>query len=516
VISTKVKKFDMCGFIFSKDKEGALFNEAFNELTFRGPDSDKSISIGGFNLGHKRLKILDLSDAGAQPMFSHSRKHVILYNGEVYNFQELALKHGIRLHSHCDTELIVELYEKIGLGMLPELNGMFSFVILNLETREFVVVRDRLGIKPLFYSFHRGEVIFCSEVSPIKKLLGGTTIDEVGVRQYQKLRTFFRGHTIWNEIKMFPSGSIYKSSTGRFEKYWELSLEEQEAPNDDELFQLVKSAVDYRTISDVPVGCFLSGGLDSSIIAALMKRVETWGVGCSEQNEFEWSQQVADNLSMPHNQILVDSGQYRGTMEEMIRVRQEPLSVPNEVLIYLMSRAAKSKNTVVLGGEGADELFFGYDRIFRWANDNQWDLRDFDTHYSYRKGGDLEVLDYVMEPYRVSSSSALKTVAKFFQLGHLHGLLRRVDFASMLASVEARVPFVDHRLVERIAGVSFNYRMHDGLVKAPLKRVFRPLVPLGIIERKKVGFPVDLGNMLSIPGAGYEEFLNLNLEILEN
>jgi len=505
----------MCGFLFSNKKENQQYEDAFNLMDFRGPDASKIIETNNYFLGHKRLKILDLSNAGSQPMYSHSRKHIILYNGEIYNFKELATKYELTLKSHCDTEVLVELYEKKGIDILKELNGMFSFVILNLTTNNFIVVRDRLGIKPLYYSFKNKMTIFCSEVAPLKKILGSVSFDEIGVRQYKKLRTFFRGHTIWNEIKMFPAGSYFDSSTSKFNKYWTLPQGDQAPPCDEELFELLKSSVDYRTISDVPVGCFLSGGLDSSIIASLMKRVETWGVGSNNHNEFEWSQQVADNLNMPHNKILVEPKQYRYVLEKMIRIRQEPLSVPNEVMIYLMSIATKKKNTVVLGGEGADELFFGYDRVFSWANNHKWDLKEFDSFYSYSKGSDLEILEYSLEPFIISSTSALKTVANFFQLAHLHGLLRRVDFSSMLASVEARVPFIDHRLVERMVGVPFSYRMQNGIIKAPLKRVFKSLIPLDIIDRKKVGFPVDLSTMLSIPNAGYEEFLTLNLNLLE-
>lgn len=505
----------MCGFLFSNVEEQPRVDEAFQLMEFRGPDASRTANKGEYFLGHKRLTILDLSESGIQPMFSHSKRHVILYNGEVYNFQELAVRYSVSLKTHCDTEVLVELYEKLGLKILDELNGMFAFIILNTETGQFVAARDRLGIKPLYYSEQNGRWIFCSEVAPIKSMLASATLDEIGIRQYRKLRTFFRGHTLWNEIKMFPAGHYFESSTESFKTYWELQETEQQAPLDEELFELLKSSVNYRMISDVPVGCFLSGGLDSSIVASLMKRVETWGVGCHEHNEFEWSQEVADNLDMPHNKIIVEPEQYRETLEKMVRIRQEPLSVPNEVMIYLMSCAVKKKNKVVLSGEGADELFFGYDRIFSWANSSRWDLKEFDYHYSYSKGQDLEILEYVMEPYLISSKTALKTVARFFQLAHLHGLLRRLDFSTMLASIEARVPFLDHRLVERMAGVDFEYRMNQGIIKAPLKRVFGALVPLRVIERRKVGFPVNLEKMLSIPGAGYRHFLELNLQQLE-
>lgn len=503
----------MCGFLFTNTKQKQAVN-ALYLMRFRGPDSSYYEVHGDFFLGHNRLAILDLSNAGIQPMYSHSKKNVILYNGEIYNFRELATEYSIHLQSNCDTELLLELYEKIGLRMVDKLNGMFSFIILNCETNDFVVVRDRLGVKPLYYSIINGYWIFSSEIAPIKFLIKNTTIDEIGLRQYKKLRAFFRGHTIWNEIKMFPAGSYFSSSKRKFDYYWEFQDDDKDAPSDDELFDLLKTAVNYRMISDVSVGCFLSGGLDSSIIASLMQQVETWSVGSIENNEFKWSQQIADNLGMPHNKIIVEAHQYKKILKKMVRIRQEPISVPNEIMIYLMSQEAKRKNTVVLGGEGADELFFGYDRIFSWANSSQWNLNDFDFYYSYSKGEDMEILEYVLEPYIVKSNTALKTVARFFQIAHLHGLLRRLDFSTMLASVEARVPFVDHRLVDRMAGVSFEYRMKDGVIKAPLKRIFSSLLPVEILKRNKIGFPVDIEKMLSIPNAEYKHFFNLNLSIL--
>lgn len=205
--------------------------------------------------------------------------------------------------------------------------------------------------------------------------------------------------------------------------------------------------------------------------------------------------------------------------KEMVTVRREPLSVPNEVLLYTMTRAVKEFNTVILSGEGADELFFGYDRIFTWAaaKGAAFDLDGFDRHYSYGRHGDVEVLEDALAPF-MHRGSALDIVAAFFQVAHLHGLLRRLDNSTMLCSVEARVPFVDHRLVERMAGVSYDYRMSGGNVKAPLKRVFADLVPAEIIQRRKVGFPVDLAAVFDAQGnAGaspVENWFTFNLEAL--
>jgi asparagine synthase (glutamine-hydrolysing) len=170
-------------------------------------------------------------------------------------------------------------------------------------------------------------------------------------------------------------------------------------------------------------------------------------------------------------------------------------------------------NTVILSGEGADELFFGYDRIFNWAGNNIWDLNSFDELYSYGSHKDNEILEDVLAPF-MDYGSCIEIVAAFFQVAHLHGLLRRLDNATMLCSVEARVPFVDHRLVERMAGVSFNYRIHNNISKFPLKSIFSEYLPKEIIDRKKVGFPVPLANIFSDKNEPMDQWLQFNLETL--
>jgi asparagine synthase (glutamine-hydrolysing) len=239
----------------------------------------------------------------------------------------------------------------------------------------------------------------------------------------------------------------------------------------------------------VPIGSYLSGGIDSTIVAGLASKPHTWTVGFADNNEFEWARLASAKFNSIHSEVLMDREEFVSLAKKMIKQRKEPLSVPNEVLLYKMTQRVKEYNTVVLSGEGADELFFGYDRIFRWAANNRWSLKDFDKLYSYGSNDDLEIVEDAVSPF-MCLGQTIDIVAAFFQTAHLHGLLRRLDNATMLSSVEARVPFVDYRLVERMAGVSFNYRMANGAVKAPLKRIFCNLVPKEILEREKVGFPV--------------------------
>jgi len=265
----------------------------------------------------------------------------------------------------------------------------------------------------------------------------------------------------------------------------------------------------------VPVGTYLSGGLDSTIITGLAKPDHTWTVGFEELNEFEWGQMAADRYKSEHHETLVDKTSFISVAKEMIASRMEPLSVPNEVLIYLMTESVKKKNTVVLSGEGADELFWGYDRIFRWANESkQFSLKEFDQHYCYGSHTDNEVLDYALEG--INYNKTIDIVGHYFQITHLQGLLRRLDNSTMLCSVEARVPFVDHRLVERLAGVPFEWKMGNSF-KEPLKRVFKDIVPDAIINRKKIGFPVPLSSIFSKEGEKTEmdSWLEFNINELD-
>ena len=195
----------------------------------------------------------------------------------------------------------------------------------------------------------------------------------------------------------------------------------------------------------------------------------------------------------------------------------EPLSVPNEILIYKMTKEVKKENTVILSGEGADELFFGYDRIFRWAeNAEEWDIKKFTELYSYGSFEDMEVVEDALTPF-MHRKNPIDIVSHFFQIAHLHGLLRRLDNSTMLCSVEARVPFVDHNIIERMAGVPFIYRMEKGVVKSSLKRAFKYLIPIETIQRKKVGFPVPLEKISFISQKGVtpmDRWLEFNLSEL--
>lgn len=507
----------MCGILFSSEQDSKHFSSSLELMHHRGPDAGGEAHKAGYILGHRRLSVVDLEARSNQPFYSQDGSLAIVYNGEIYNHRELAKKYGFELRTTSDTEVLLMLYQRLGAACLEELNGMFAFVVLHLDSGKVFAARDRLGIKPLHIDKRRAKPAFASEVASLLELDGDYEWDEEGLRQYIKLRACFGEKTIYKNIEQLPAGCYYEDGSVR--RYWRMPEGEQEAPSDEELDDLLRDAVRLRCMADVPLGSYLSGGLDSTIIARLAGADHVWSVGFADYNEFPYAQLAADQFGMMHHACVVTPDEFQETAADMVAGRREPLSVPNEVLIYLMSRQVKAKNTVVLSGEGADELFFGYDRIFRWAqSQKKFSLREFDSLYSYGSHRDDEILDGVIQPYLGASRDVLDAVARFFQVDHLHGLLKRLDYSTMLASVEARVPFVDHRVVERMAGVPVGYRMAENDVKIPLKRIYRDIVPKEIIERPKVGFPVPLKTIPfydpALEGTVMDQWLKFNLRIL--
>jgi asparagine synthase (glutamine-hydrolysing) len=510
----------MCGILFTNNENinKSQFICSLNLMHHRGPDAEGYVEIGNAKFGHKRLKILDLDKRSNQPFYSHDGRYILIFNGEIYNYRQLAATYNIHQRTSSDTEVIVELYARYGPKFLNWINGMFALVIYDTTTNQIFIARDRLGVKPL-YMHRKGDLItVSSEINSILKMHGINTFDEFGLRQYRKLRAFFNGRTAYLNVEMFPAGHYMLCN--KIIRYWSLPEINQAPPTDEELLSLISESISQRLVSDVPVGSYLSGGVDSTIIASLAGEPHTWTVGFADNNEFEWARIAAQQIGSIHHEVLITADEFIEIANMLVEKRCEPLSVPNEVLLYKMTLEAKKNNTVILSGEGADELFFGYDRIFRWAeNAVTWNLEDFTRLYAYGSNEDLEIVEDALSPF-VHLKTPLDIVAHFFQIAHLHGLLRRLDNSTMLCSVEARVPFVDyHPLVERMAGVSFKYRMYNDVVKAPLKRIFKKQLPLQIIERKKVGFPVPLetipfkttGKSLS----KMDRWLEYNISLLE-
>lgn len=512
----------MCGLLFSNIPSIAPqeFEEALSLLRHRGPDGNGVRIYGDSLMGHCRLQILDLNVRSNQPFLSRDGKYSIVYNGEIYNYRELARRYRLQLRTECDTEVLLELYILLGHRVLEVVEGMFAFVILDTDNNEFFAARDRLGVKPLYWSQNKEGFIISSELRPILELIGGSDHDITGLRQYLKLRTFFNNKTAYKDIAMFPAGHYYHR--GRLASYWSLQkpFTFNSQPNEEELRSLIDKSIIDRTIADVAFGTYLSGGLDSTIVTSVARPKDTWTTGLATSNEFAWGRIAANYFHTEQHEISVTPNEFMDTHKYMVESRREPLSVPNEVLIYIMTKAAKPLNTVILSGEGADELFFGYDRMFNWASQaKRFEISDFTRLYEYGSHTDSEIVCQVLEPF-MGLKDPLAIVASFFQTAHLHGLLRRLDNSTMLASVEARVPFVDsHHLVEKINSYPYIARTSNDIPKMLLKKLYTDRIPVEIVNRPKIGFPVPLGKIYDSEESPSTEtpmdvWLSTNLEIL--
>ncbi len=552
------------------------FNEALELLHHRGPDDSGTYHSGPFHLGFKRLSIIDLKPEANQPMFSKDKRYSILFNGEIYNFkairQELE-ELGLTFETSGDTEVILQAYIQWGTNIFERLNGMFSIAIFDFQGGEVILARDRLGIKPLFYHNSTDSFAFSSEIKSLIHLSDSKLhLNLDSLFSYLCFRYSVSGESLFSGFFSFPAGCWMKIRDSKIiekERYWNLSnyanteLETDHEKIVTEVRKLLEDSVKRRMVSDVPIGAYLSGGIDSSAVAAIMAQntdssLRTYTIGFSDEgfNEFSFSRIVSNLYRTNHTEITLDSDDYLSTLRELIRIKDAPLGVPNEVPLYLMSKKLKEDITVVLSGEGADEIFGGYGRIFRSSEDvkliEEWKNRDFsleselDLRLSQRYGKSFESeIEMFLHLYRYNSLDTLEylfgenivndfnhgsTLRKFeevfsevekldfqtkmmyvFENLHLPGLLQRLDSTTMGASVEGRVPFVDHHLVEYSFRIPNCLKMRwksdppEGIIGADssenydvtkwvLKEACRDILPEEIINRKKVGFPVPLQN----------------------
>ncbi|CCH49302.1 asparagine synthase (glutamine-hydrolyzing) [Pseudodesulfovibrio piezophilus] len=574
----------MCGFLgivasqaLSIDRE--RFRRALNLQRHRGPDGSGVHWGPRHALGHRRLSIIDLNDRSAQPMCTEDGRFCLVFNGEIYNFKEIRSRlHGLG-HRFCresDTEVLLHAYEEWGTDCLEMMQGMFAFAVLDTASGKVVLARDRLGIKPLYYSRHGETLYFASEIKSILAMLDGMpAFNERAAASYLSFRQPLEQDTFYQGIHSLRPGHILTFDKERLHtiQWWDCAqcIEEQrddkgEAFYADRLRELLTSSIRYRMISDVPVGAYLSGGVDSSAIATIMAGlssdpVSTFTIGFTEDgyNEFPYARMVAEQAGTTHHEILLGSTAYMEDMERLIRLKDAPLSVPNEIPLNRMSAELKRHITVVLSGEGADELFWGYGRIFRSAFDYQRMVALENGEYPPQEASQLTAaltaaygqaifpskLDHFLAKYRyvplceqqrlldkdvVRSAEVMhrKTFSRLFRTAgddyanniayaftkiHLEGLLRRVDSSTMATSVEARVPFLDHRLVEFAFSVPSHHKLrwkspeaeqagkllaaddiseHLDIPKYILKKSASKLLPHDILYRKKQGFPVPL------------------------
>ena len=358
-----------------------------DSISHRGPDAEGHFCEGSVGLGHRRLSILDLSNAANQPMTSHCNNFVMVYNGEVYNYKEIAselikINHGLTFKTSSDTEIILEAFVQWGPDFINKLNGMFAIAIYNKISEELFICRDRLGIKPLYYAQTAGELYFASE---LKSLLQLTQINKnihyKSIYNYLHLGYIPEPDTIYEGIKKFPAGhyAVGNKNSFKFSPYWQIEdkLAKEtftDFPSAKSTFKnLITSSVKYRMISDVPYGTFLSGGIDSSLITAVAqqlsdKPVKTFSIGFSDSkyNEAAHAKKIASFLGTDHHELYVSYNDAMKLTEAIIDTYDEPFADSSAIPTMLVSQMARKHVTMTLSGDGGDELFMGYG-AYRWA-----------------------------------------------------------------------------------------------------------------------------------------------------
>ena len=563
----------ICGFIDKKNSEVELnsFVEMMaSQMIHRGPDEDGFFNHENVCLGVRRLRIIDLL-TGQQPVYNEQHNIVAILNGEIYNYRELRKtlqKKGHTFRSASDTEVLVHAYEEYSDDFLKKLNGMFALCIYDLPRQRLLIARDRLGIKPLYYSSNDDFFAFASEMKPLLSLNRlDKKIDLTALEQYLTLEYSLAPRTVLSNIKKLLPGHYLVYSKGKLniEQYWKLAYLPSILNRDEyrqRLKEILALSVKRQLVSDVPVGAFLSGGIDSSIIVALMSKyldapVKTFSIGFNEAsyNELAYARKVAQTFGTEHYESFIDFD-LAGLWDKFIDSLSEPLADVSIFPTYLVSQQAKAEVTVALSGDGGDELFGGYDAYQaqllyqkfyrhlpgRWRKKKLIELCDRLPHTPNKKGifniikrfvggglypeswrhirwmaymdrmtrqGLLNPDHFGDKPQNDSNESIEALFSNYqdwdkinqMMLADINGylaedILAKVDRMSMAVSLETRVPFLDHEVVEFAMSIPGDFKMGLGSTKMILREAFSDILPRQIINRGKKGFSIPLKNWL--------------------
>ena len=563
----------MCGicgifnFVESDPVDRAVVERMTESLAHRGPDDAGYFVQGQVGLGHRRLSIIDLS-GGRQPIFNEDRSAAIIFNGEIYNYRALAeilSSAGHTFKTRSDTETILHAYEEYGDDCVDQLRGMFGFAIWDRGKRRLLLARDRLGVKPIYYYRNDRFLAFASEIKSLLEIDSiPREVDPESLDMYLSLRYVPGPRTMFKNIFRLQPGHILVADDGgvRTAKYWDITYPDQEPRSPEYLLsrfrELLEESVRMRLISEVPLGVFLSGGLDSSTILATMsainggERVKTFSVGYEASgaeeeaaNEFDYARLAAQSFASEHHEYRLDAKGFAEFVPELVRYLDEPLADPSCIPLYFISKLAREHITVVLSGEGADEILAGYGiygrmlalnriygssgalrRIAPWIA--RLTLSEKLRHYvrmcgqplqaRYRgvsRGFSAEGKLRLIGRDRMAQSEqrlreifggyfdAAKEASPLDQMLYVDAkvwlpddLLIKADKMTMANGLELRVPFLDHKMVEFAATLPNASKAGGKGGKTLLRRAMRGVLPDAIIDRPKKGFPIPLGSWL--------------------
>lgn len=556
----------MCGitgFYSIKHNEFATREELVamtDSIGHRGPDAQGHYFNDYVGLGHRRLSILDLSTDANQPMESHSMRYTCVFNGEIYNYMEIASELNIELKTNCDTEVVVEAFAEWGITFVNKLNGIFAICIYDKQERIMYLFRDRLGIKPLFYYWDGENFAFSSEIKSllkIRKIRDGRQLNNVAISGFLNLGFIPEPDTIYSSIKKFPSGEVGIVSENGFrsETYWDIEgiIRRNLISDYDEakvrLREILESSVKMQLMSDVPFGTFLSGGIDSSLVTAIASKVctsklNTFSIGFADRkhDESEYAQKIAEYLGTSHHKYTVTENDAKELISDMLDFYDEPFADSSAIPTMMVSKLAKRDVTMVLSGDGGDELFHGYG-AYIWAKrmhslgkkpikqliGDLLSISPSDRYkrasyiFKYKNKAHLKSHIFSQEQYLFSELELIKLLngnyvdagveqdysnyvrkltpeeaQAIFDIRYYlkDDLLVKVDRASMKYGLECRVPLLDHRLVELALNISPKFKISNGVQKFILKDILYDYVPKEFFDRKKSGFSIPLERWL--------------------
>lgn len=501
-------------------------NIMMQKIARRGPDSSGEWIDETIGFGHQRLSIIDLSNFGAQPMVDQALDLVLVFNGTIYNYKALRTelsKKGYEFFSHSDTETIIKAYHHWGEDCVNHLDGMFAFCIWDKKQQHLFVARDRMGIKPLYFNLTDKAFSFASNTQSLVAIGANTDINSVALQQQLSLHAVVPApNTILEGVKKIkPATTLIIKPNGEIKErtYWqpkaqrpeiELSNKEYIEKTHDLLTQAVLKRMDA---ADVPIGVLLSGGLDSSLLVALLHEaghedIRTFSIGFEDigdeaGSEFGYSDQIVKKFNTHHEKYVVSNSQVLPRLGEAVANMNEPMVGQDAVAFYLLSEQVSKHIKVVLSGQGADEAFAGYFWYSRMQAESGSEVERFSKHYVDRPYE--EYLQTVNKQYHsgnhtqtwlnkeFSKANADEFMDKVFRTDITRLIVddpvKRVDNMTMAWGLEARVPFMDHQLVEHALSMPPSLKMaEEG--KHPLKQISRPLLPASVIDRKKGYFPM--------------------------
>lgn len=549
-----------------------------NSIKHRGPDDVGFFVENNLGLGHRRLSIIDTSTLGHQPMVSLDQNLVIVFNGEIYNFQELKkelIKFGYKFKSQSDTEVVLAAYKIFGVDCFAKFNGMFALAIYNKANKNLILARDKMGKKPLYWAMFGQTFMFGSE---LKSLVAHPSFKkQINLRSLEQYLAFDyipTPNTIFENVYKLEPGHYLqlKNSKINKKKFWDISFEQKKECNKEEALELLENclseATKKRLVADVPLGIFLSGGLDSSTIAYYAQKnsnqkIKTFSIGFEEKSydESNYARQVADFLKTDHYEHILSAKEALDVVEKVPDIFDEPVADYSVIPTYLLSKFTRGKVTVALGGDGGDELFFGYPTFFaeqmlpffnhklgevflkqvRKMIGTSHDRFNFgfkldrllaglsseDEHIhhdwmgSFSKNSRNKLIKNKEENniykeienyfFSVKDAPRLQQLAKVYMRTYLMDqVLVKVDRASMANSLEVRAPFLDYQFVDLVTSLPYNYHLKGFETKHLLKELMKDKLPKEIIYRKKQGFGVPLSKWFT------KELKDFTLETLSN